>query len=194
MVPTIDQLRRDLHQALTPPPDSQTACVRVCDILKSYARAGLAIPDCLRQTTSPCYARHLIHQEEGDGYCIVAMVWGPGQGTAVHDHGGTWCVEGCMEGQLAVTSYRLEEQLSPERVRMQQEDCIEVGPGSVGCLIPPYEHHKIHNPFEQTAITIHVYGKELAHCTRYLEEGEDVFRVESVPLRYTSRPYLELAS
>ena len=38
------------------------------------------------------------------------MTWGPGQGTPVHDHGGLWCVEGVVEGQIAVTRYDVQPQ------------------------------------------------------------------------------------
>ena len=38
-------------------------------------------------------------------YTAVVMTWGPGQGTAMHDHGGLWCVEGVVEGAMTVTQY-----------------------------------------------------------------------------------------
>ena len=41
-------------------------------------------------------------------YSAIVMTWGPGQGTAVHDHGGLWCVEGVVDGEIAVTQYDVE--------------------------------------------------------------------------------------
>ena len=38
------------------------------------------------------------------------MTWGPGQGTAMHDHGGLWCVEGVVEGAMTVTRYDVVDQ------------------------------------------------------------------------------------
>ena len=38
------------------------------------------------------------------------MTWGPGQRTALHDHAGIWCVEGVVEGEMAVTRYELLEE------------------------------------------------------------------------------------
>ena len=185
---TLDNLMEDLRAALHPAPPCNDACQKTYEILKHYSKNQVRLPERLCQANSPCYARHLIHKQDENGFCVVAMVWAPGQGTPVHDHGGTWCVEGCVQGQLAITSYRLTDQVDEKHVRFEQEDYMEVGRGAVGCLIPPFEHHKIHNPFQETAITIHVYGQELRNCTRYLEEGRNTYRVEKVPLSYSSTP------
>jgi predicted metal-dependent enzyme (double-stranded beta helix superfamily) len=143
--------------------------------------------------SSDCYARHLVYQGEQSGCCIVAMSWGPGQGTPVHDHDGTWCVECCLEGRLEVVQYELEE------TREQQDDPVyvferkesqHVGRGAVGCLIPPYEHHTIRNPFTERAVTLHVYGKELQKSSCfYPVEGNSYKRVER-QLGYSNTPAL----
>ena len=52
------------------------------------------------------YARRLLHRDPAGRYTAIVMTWGPGQGTAVHDHGGLWCVEGVVDGEIAVTQYR----------------------------------------------------------------------------------------
>lgn len=187
---TIDKLVEDLQAALCPGSSCQESVDKVCEILKHYSSHDMKLPERLCQTEGPCYARHLIHKQSDDGFCVVAMVWGPGQGTQVHDHGGTWCVEGCVQGQLAITSYRMTDQVDATRVRFEQEDYLEVGRGAVGSLIPPFEHHKIHNPFGEVAITLHVYGKELRNCTRFLKDGEDTYIIERVPLSYSSLPSL----
>lgn len=185
---TLSKLKEDLLQALVPAPSMQSACDRACEILRHYAANQVQLPERICQPDGGSYARHLIYRHESSGFCVVAMVWAPGQGTAIHDHGGTWCVEGCVQGQLAITSYRIHEHEKPQRVRFEQEDYVEVGCGSVGCLIPPFEHHRIHNPFDKVAITLHVYGEELLNCTRYLPESAESYRPEKVPLSYHSYP------
>ena len=56
-----------------------------------------------------CYARRLLHRDPEGRYSAIVMTWGPGQGTAVHDHGGLWCVEGVVDGEIAVTQYLVQQ-------------------------------------------------------------------------------------
>ena len=184
---TLDTLLRDLDTAICPADCCEAAACGTCEVLRKYSQASLDLPERLLQEVEGPYARHLVYHKEGDGYVVVAMVWAPGQGTAVHDHGGVWCVEGCLRGQLEITSFRMLER-SGDECKLVRETAVQVAPGKVGCLIPPFEHHKIHNPFETTAVTLHVYGKELRSCTRYMEVGPDTYRPEAVQLCYTSRP------
>jgi 3-mercaptopropionate dioxygenase len=185
---TLDNLLQDLCEALGSCTSDRTAAYTTGEILRHYSLKDVQLPERLCQEADGCYARHLVCKKD-NGYCVVAMVWGPGQGTAVHDHGGVWCVEGCIEGQLEVTSYRMLEKVDEQRVRLEEESRVQVGKGSVGCLIPPFEHHRLHNPFDKKAITLHVYGEELCNCTRYLpEDAGDVYRREKSALAYTSVP------
>jgi len=134
-----------------------------------------------------CYARHLVFHGEDSGCCIVAMTWGPGQGTPVHDHDGTWCVECCLEGKLEVVQYECEgeEARSDESLyRFVPRESQTVGRGAVGCLIPPYEHHIIRNPFEERAVTLHVYGKELKKSSCFYPVQGDLYRREERQLSY----------
>jgi len=135
------------------------------------------------------YARHLVYHGETSGCCIVAMSWAPGQGTPVHDHDGTWCVECCLEGQLEVIQYELETTREKEGEKLfvfQPREKQSVGRGAVGCLIPPYEHHIIRNPFPDRAVTLHVYGKELKKSSCFYPVQEDLYRREEKALSYTN--------
>ena len=53
------------------------------------------------------YARRLFHRDPDGRYTIVVMTWGPGQGTALHDHAGIWCVECVVEGRMEVAQFDL---------------------------------------------------------------------------------------
>lgn len=134
-----------------------------------------------------CYARHLVFHGANSGCCIVAMSWGPGQGTPVHDHDGTWCVECRLEGRLEVVQYECEgteKKTEGPLYRFVPKEAQMVGRGAVGCLIPPYEHHIIRNPFEERAVTLHVYGKELKKASCFYPVEDDLYRREERPLSY----------
>lgn len=181
---SVQDLIAALEKEILQAPNGEAASLATRDILENFS-CSCELPDRYCQTATGCYARHLIHLDPQDRYCVVAMVWGPGQGTAVHDHDGTWCVEGCFRGQLRITNYRHLGELPDGRVRLIPQESTEVGVGAVGRLIPPYEHHKLENPFDQPAITLHVYGRELKAVTRFIPDG-DAYRVERASLGYAT--------
>ncbi len=110
------------------------------------------------------YARRLLHQSPRYGYSVIAMTWGPGQGTLIHDHDGLWCVEGVWSGRLEITPYDLLE-ADGERMRFAAQPVIHAGCGSTGSLIPPFEYHTIRNPDEREAsVTVHVYSQAMNRC------------------------------
>jgi len=140
-------------------------------------------PDALQGRHIPSapghYARYRLHVDPQDRFCVVAMVWDPGQGTPIHDHGGVWCVEGLYQGELHITRFDLEQR-EGDTCRFRKVDDIQAHRCEVGNLIPPYEYHVMRNEGAQTAVSIHVYGRELRRCGRYAphEDGVNHVRTE----------------
>jgi predicted metal-dependent enzyme (double-stranded beta helix superfamily) len=119
------------------------------------------------------YARRLLHRDPQGRYSAIVMTWGPGQGTAVHDHGGLWCVEGVVDGEIAVTQY-LVQQEPDGYYRVTPIGSLLAGTGSAGCLIPPTDHHVLANARPAKAsITLHVYGGDLDDCKVFLPATPD---------------------
>ena len=87
------------------------------------------LPDCVHDPIVDHYARRELYRSARHGYSVVAMTWGPGQGTPVHDHSGLWCVEGVWGGQLEITQYELLER-DGERFRFRAAGGMQAGPGS----------------------------------------------------------------
>ncbi|MFC4729930.1 cysteine dioxygenase [Coralloluteibacterium thermophilus] len=111
------------------------------------------------------YARRELYRSPDLGYSVVAMTWGPGQATPLHDHCGLWCVEGVWSGRLEITQYELLER-DGERARFRAHGGIAAGTGSAGSLIPPHEYHTIRNPAAgDIAVSLHVYEAPLETCT-----------------------------
>lgn len=130
------------------------------------------------------YARRLLHRSDRLDYTVVVMAWGPGQETPLHDHGGSWCVEGVVEGRIRVTRYELLGRglRGGDRQLWSFLRCgdLEAGVGEAGALIPPLEHHVLANADpERVAVTLHVYQGEMTRCTTF----EPVNRASSVRLR-----------
>ena len=57
----------------------------LCDMI---ADQDIALPDCVLQPITDHYARRELHISLTHGYIVIAMTWGPGQVTKIHDHPG----------------------------------------------------------------------------------------------------------
>jgi len=153
---------------------------------------GLRLPGHLRQPKPGTYARRLLIRDPALDYTAVVMTWGPGQATPLHDHDGSWCVEGVMEGEIEVTRYELMEGPVGETSDLfcfQRRGTVHAGSGQAGALIPPLEHHVLGNASEdRIAVTLHVYQGEMSQCAVFepvaLEGSEGLFRRRIKSLGY----------
>lgn len=136
----------------------------------------IELPNAVLEPLPGRYARRMIHRDGERGYSIVAMTWGPGQATPIHDHSGMWCVEGVWGGSIDVQQYELMER-DGARYRFEKRNSYEAGVGSAGCLIPPYEYHRIANPSDRTvAVSLHIYGGDMTACHVFEPEGDGWYR------------------
>lgn len=153
-------------------PTAITAAVKA-DLEELLGGRRLTLPRSLVQPRADHYARRLLHRDPGGRYSAIVMTWGPGQGTAVHDHGGLWCVEGVVDGDIAVTQY-LVQQDTDGYFRVTPTGSLLAGTGSAGCLIPPTDHHVLANARPSRAsVTLHVYGGDLDDCRVFVPATPD---------------------
>lgn len=149
-----------------------TAAVKA-DLEQVLGARALVLPAALTRPRPDAYARRLLHRDPAGRYSAIVMTWGPGQGTAVHDHGGLWCVEGVVDGEIAVTQYRVEPD-ADGFFRVTPIGALLAGTGSAGCLIPPTDHHVLANARPAAAsITLHVYGGDLDDCKVFVPATPD---------------------
>ncbi len=155
------------------------------DLEDILGHAALRLPDRYRRPRPDTYARRLLHRDPKGRYTAVVMTWGPGQCTPAHDHGGLWCVEGVVDGEITVTqfdatqeadgAYRLSPVAEPQRV----------GVGTAGRLIPPIDVHVLGNARpESTSITLHVYGGNLDRCRIFVRRPDGRYEEQFRQLHY----------
>ncbi len=160
--PLIEQLRQAVRLG-------EVAAItdRIKDTLESFIPSeGLIFPDRFRKTKPESYSRRLLYRDAELGFTAVVMTWAPGQKTALHDHAGIWCVEGVLEGEMEVERFELLGEPAPGVFHFEARECLRADAGSAGALIPPLEHHTLANPTaDRVALTLHVYGGEMDHCT-----------------------------
>jgi 3-mercaptopropionate dioxygenase len=135
------------------------------------------IPDVFFVPDPGRYRRHLLVDGGAGGYQVLLMTWGPGQGTDIHDHGGTWGVESVLHGALEVTDYDLQDddgncaELTVARRRVLQTG------QSLG-LLPPGDLHACRNASKRdVAVSLHVYGEAVDHVRTFQPTSHAQYRV-----------------
>ncbi|HJR61659.1 MAG TPA: cysteine dioxygenase family protein [Vicinamibacterales bacterium] len=161
---SFDALREKLDAALAHQEAAAIAQEVKTALQEALRGNGLDLPDALRQPRADTYARRLLYRDPHGRYTAVVMTWAPGQGTALHDHAGIWCVECVVEGNMEVRQYDLIEQRG-DTYRFEPQSRIDAGRGSAGCLIPPYEYHTLANQrADGASVTLHIYGGDMTRC------------------------------
>ena len=142
------------------------------DLCRMMRERSVELPTCVLEPVQGHYARREIYISPQHGYGVIAMTWGPGQGTPIHDHDGLWCVEGVWHGQLEITQYDLTER-NGERYRFTEVGSLIAGTGSAGSLIPPHEYHTIRNASDtDAAVSLHIYQRAMTCCGIFNDMGD----------------------
>lgn len=121
------------------------------------------IPLLLGQESEGWYVSH--RREAPDGsYSLQVFVWPPGSWTLVHDHS-SWGAYRCALGTIFEERYeRLDDgsQRDHARLRKAWERAWREEDGTSTVL--PYEGgiHRIGNPGEKAAISVHLYGPRIS--------------------------------
>lgn len=122
---------------------------------------GIVLPAGVARPLHGHYARRELYRSAALGYSVIAMCWGPGQATPLHDHDAMWCVEGVWQGELVVTPYALLEERGA-RCRFAAQPALYGHRGSAGSLIPPFEYHTLRNASDaDIAVSLHVYQRPM---------------------------------
>ncbi|WP_283138400.1 cysteine dioxygenase family protein [Rhizohabitans arisaemae] len=166
--PGLTRLATGIRAAVARPGTVEETARRVAAALQeNLPTADILLPE--ERVGSPeNYVQHVLHVEPG--FSIVALVWQPGQRTAVHDHI-SWCAFGVVQGTEYEIVYRLEDgYLVPIAAAANRT-------GEVSGFAPPGDIHQVHNSGDTTAISIHVYGADIAKL------GSSVRRRYDLPVR-----------
>ncbi|MER7793760.1 cysteine dioxygenase family protein [Streptomyces sp. NPDC097640] len=164
----VDEVREAVGRGLAPELTAHLVAERLAP--------HLGAPDLLtaeqRRGDPASYRQHLLHAEPDGSFSVVALVWLPGQHTAIHDHV-SWCVAGVHEGQERERRYHLV----PDGVGSRLVAVAEVTnpQGSVAGFAPPGDIHRVWNAGAGAAISLHVYGADVGRL------GSSVRRVYAPP-------------
>lgn len=139
--------------------DSARIGMRVAELLKPYLGTPDFLSDEQIEPSEHDYCSNILHVESDGSFSIVALVWLPGQGTPIHDHV-SWCVVGVHTGQEHETIYQVANGNSDAHLVVTG---TTINPrGSVAALVPPGDIHHVANEGDALAVSIHVYGADIA--------------------------------
>ncbi|MEV1327957.1 cysteine dioxygenase family protein [Micromonospora costi] len=105
------------------------------------------------------YRQHVLHAERDGGFSIVALVWLPGQKTAIHDHV-AWCVTGVHQGEEHERRFRLVSDGNTARLVATQD--VVNRQGEVCGFAPPGDIHRVWNGGTGKAVSLHIYGADIS--------------------------------
>jgi len=115
------------------------------------------------------YTQYLLYADPLARFSVVSFVWGPGQGTPIHDHT-VWGLIGMLRGAERAQSFVLEGGLP--RAQGQGKT---LQPGDVEAVSPSIgDVHQVANAFDdRVSVSIHVYGANIGAIRRavYLPDG-----------------------
>lgn len=118
------------------------------------------------------YARHLLYEDPLKRFEVLALVWKDGQSTPLHDHDGTWGVEGVFSGRIMVQNFIQTKQLGNSLVYLTHTGNLYLGEGETDKVIPPADCHILEISKNESVITIRVYGKRLEKFKVYIPTEE----------------------
>jgi predicted metal-dependent enzyme (double-stranded beta helix superfamily) len=115
------------------------------------------------------FERWLVADRAKPAVSVLVMAWPANYASPVHDHGGLWGLELALHGALEVESWDRDSE--GKILRMTGRDWL--GPGDVSWFDADdrYAHRCRNLSRHETALTLHVYGGDLAQYFTYQEAG-----------------------
>jgi predicted metal-dependent enzyme (double-stranded beta helix superfamily) len=136
--------------------------------LKALVAVDDWLPPAYAAADGKAYRQYLLYADPLDRFSIVSFVWGPGQGTPIHDHR-VWGLVGVLRGEEISVSY--------ER---RPDGSLQAGPptrlpqGTVAAVSPEIgDIHAISNGLsDKSSISIHVYGGNIGTIRRSVFDAQ----------------------
>jgi predicted metal-dependent enzyme (double-stranded beta helix superfamily) len=135
------------------------------------------------------YQTHLLHAEPDGSFSVTAMVWLPGQLTAVHDHL-AWCVTAVMQGTEYEEIFAPVSGLVPGGAGGLEVIARNENPvGAVSAFAPPGDIHRVRNMGAGTAVSLHVYGTDISRVGASIRREYMVLSRPGAPALAGCRPH-----
>ncbi len=123
------------------------------------------LPDAFAKPHPDVYQQYLLHCDPLERFSVVSFVWGPGQGTPVHDHM-VWGLIGMLRGEEACRDFAVPAGEADMEITSESR----LHPGDVAAVSPRIgDIHQVFNGLsEAPSISIHVYGANIGAVNRHI--------------------------
>jgi predicted metal-dependent enzyme (double-stranded beta helix superfamily) len=165
-------LERDIGAVLAKAADNRSVVEGVTPLLKQLLSREDLIPAEYRSPLPHKYAQYLLYKPKDESFSVIAFVWGPGQVAPVHDHL-VWGLVGVYQGAVVEKRYRREDrgEWAEPRYALRQVGEVTARRGDISFVYPPdYDIHGVANPFDDIAITVHIYGTDIGKQPRHIHD------------------------
>jgi predicted metal-dependent enzyme (double-stranded beta helix superfamily) len=115
------------------------------------------------------FERWLVAEHAKPGISVLVLSWPANYATPVHDHGGLWGLEMSMSGALEIDAFLREE--STGQLRHQNRTWLGPGDATWFDAGDAYVHRCRNLSRQESALTLHVYGGDLAQYMAYEQPG-----------------------
>ena len=168
--PRLQHFVQQLSQTLEHSADEAALLAGATPLLRALVAHDDWLPDAFAQSHPQHYQQFLLHADPAGRFSVVSFVWGPGQGTPIHDHT-VWGLIGMLRGAEEGQRYARDAQ-----GRWLPDGPAQVlRPGQVEAVSPSIgDVHRVRNLLpDQVSISIHVYGADIGKLQRHVftEDG-----------------------
>jgi len=164
---TLDQLIAELHKVF----DSDRVNV---DYVKALLSSYTSKPKDWRKFAkfdTHRYTRNLIDAGNGK-FNLMALCWGEGHGSSIHDHSDSHCFVKILQGDLKETMYEWPESKEGEEAEgeMKKKDCNVYHKDQVTYINDTMGLHRMENPSHTDGcISMHLYSPPFSTCRTFDE-------------------------
>ncbi|KAJ0115328.1 hypothetical protein J7T55_012605 [Diaporthe amygdali] len=126
----------------------------IMDLMEKYDATEKGWVEFAMADPELAYTRNLVDEGNGKSNLLV-LVWTPGKGSPIHDHGNAHCVMKILRGSLTETRYEFPTSDRAQPMRMLSERTSKEN--DVAYMADELGLHKVENRGQDYAISLHLY-------------------------------------
>jgi len=163
---TIDALVQDLRKVVAEHDDPRAVLQQAAPMASRMKDdKGWVRPEFYECGEDQGFGITVLHEEPDHSLLVEVIAWLPGRGVKPHDHQ-TWGIVVGLDGEETNINWlRRDDGSKPGFADLTIGHEVNVGPGDTAVFMPN-DIHSVRNDGETTTLSLHVYGKSLAHTDR----------------------------